>query len=105
DLMSLIEEKSYNLTIEDILSIINFFIEKKERDKNFFQRRSFIYFTKQFINAFYPLIEEPEKHQEKYQTIENNKDKIVKLDYLGYPFNNYKMRLLYNQSRFYNKEG
>jgi hypothetical protein len=104
DLMSLIEEKSSNLTIEDILSIINFFFEKKERDKNFFQRRSFIYFTKQFVNAFYPLIKEPEKHQEKYQTIEKNKDKIERLGYLGYPFNNYKIRLLYNHSRFYNKE-
>ncbi len=104
DLMNLIEMKSSNLDIEDILSIINFFYEKKERDKNFFQRRSFIYFTKQFINAFYPLIEEPEKHQEKYQTIENNKNKIEKLGYLGYPFNNYKMRLLYNQHKFYNKQ-
>ncbi len=102
--MSLIEEKSSNLIIEDILSIINFFFEKKEMDKDFFHRKSFIYFTKQFINAFYPLIKEPEKYQEKYQNIEKNKDKIERLGYLGYPFNNYKMRLLYNQYRLYNKE-
>ncbi len=93
DLLKLLENKTNNLDIEEIFKVINFFIEKSKKDKNFSHRVSYLYFKIQFVQAFIPFIEDPRNHMEEYTIIKNNKDKLIKARQLGFPFVNYSIRL------------
>ena len=96
DLIDIFENKINDLNMEEIFKIINFFITKSIKDKNFSHRKSYFYFKKQFVKVFFPLVEDPRNHLEEYRLIKKNKKKIDNINQLGYPFLNYSTRLKRN---------
>ena len=104
DLIDIFENKINDLNMEEIFKIINFFITKRIKDKNFSHRKSYFYFKKQFVKVFFPLVEDPRNHLEEYRLIKRNKRKIDNINQLGYPFLNYNIRLKRNLY-ILNKEG
>jgi len=96
DLIDIFENKINDLNMEEILKIINFFITKSNKDKNFSHRKSYFYFKRHFVKVFLPLVEDPRNHLEEYRLIKRNKKKIDYMYQLGYPFLNYSIRLKRN---------